>query len=585
MTARALTLAIRLLSAAAIGVTLGATTGCLPFFFGCGDTGWQPQTMLALGVDADLEALTYEDTGYTYLAVGTAGTVVNWSGTEGPIATFTVGTSDLHAVASFEGAWWVAGDGGSLFSSTDSGQTWVPADLGGTSANLRAITNVNGVVLVVGDEIVLARDAAGIWAEVTPPDTGWGELRGVFWDGARTYAVGRAGVVWSTEDPIGTWTAENLDVDTDLFDVGRIGYDVDAALVVVGATGTLVIRDSSGAWTVVDTGVSADLIDFSGSSVINSEGVVHEVGTDGSLVEVATLAGMRALYSNSPMSGLLAVGADGVSKSRDYFECIGGRPFMIEGQMQTASLDRSDAWCLAEPEPESLPLSTELAERLAAAWAEDGLYEHASVASFARFMLELLALGAPPALLHAAQAGIHDELHHAELCFALARRFGGTPLGPGPLAIPELALARTGDPVATALALLDEGCINESVAACEAADALEACVDAEVRATLEIIAADERRHATAAWAALRWLLDRYGEVVREPLRRRVAELAVAPSRPLAARDPLESALAAYGRSNAERRANVQRRVLGELVLPLARAMLSADPSTIAAARM
>lgn len=210
------------------------------------------------------------------------------------------------------------------------------------------------------------------------------------------------------------------------------------------------------------------------------------------------------------------------------------------------------------------------AKSAAAAWAQAGLYEHASVASFARFALELLALGAPPSLLREVSRASTDELHHAELCFGLARRFAGAPVEPGPLAIPKHAFARLGDPVATAVALFEEGCVNESIAACEAADAAELCSDAEVRAVLETLAQDERRHAVAAWAALRWLIEQYGEQVAAPLRARVAALRVAR---VSSDVPADEQLAAFGLLAPSRRAEVQRRVLRELVRPMALALV------------
>ncbi|MCA9546694.1 MAG: ferritin-like domain-containing protein, partial [Myxococcales bacterium] len=53
--------------------------------------------------------------------------------------------------------------------------------------------------------------------------------------------------------------------------------------------------------------------------------------------------------------------------------------------------------------------------RLADHWTRQALAEHASVASFARFALHLMAVGAPPDLLVAThQAGL-DEIEHARL--------------------------------------------------------------------------------------------------------------------------------------------------------------------------
>src|SRR5688572_6390900 len=54
--------------------------------------------------------------------------------------------------------------------------------------------------------------------------------------------------------------------------------------------------------------------------------------------------------------------------------------------------------------------------------------------------LDLIALGAPPALVAAAQRDALDEIRHAELCFSLARALDGGALGPAPF--PEVQRAR-----------------------------------------------------------------------------------------------------------------------------------------------
>ena len=54
------------------------------------------------------------------------------------------------------------------------------------------------------------------------------------------------------------------------------------------------------------------------------------------------------------------------------------------------------------------------------AWTADALLEHASVASFSRLSLALLAVGAPADLVALAHRAALDEIRHARLCFALA---------------------------------------------------------------------------------------------------------------------------------------------------------------------
>jgi hypothetical protein len=59
--------------------------------------------------------------------------------------------------------------------------------------------------------------------------------------------------------------------------------------------------------------------------------------------------------------------------------------------------------------------------------------EHASVAAFARFVLELLSAGAPLELVEGAGDAMRDELRHTQICFGLASAYAGAPIGPGPL--------------------------------------------------------------------------------------------------------------------------------------------------------
>jgi hypothetical protein len=563
MTARALTLAIRLLSTACAGVALGTMTGC-PFIFpGCGtENGWQEQRPISLGVDVDLEAVVplYENEGdryWTSLAVGAGGTVVAWGETitddtnEPFVDSFVVGGSALRGAAVSGAGWWVVGDGGMLAVTETRGQMWSTIDLG-TTANFHAIANHVDKLVVVGDEVVFTQDPNGNWVEVPAPSGSWGQLRAVYSDGTRIYAVGLAGVVWSSADPLGEWIAEDVGVDVDLFGVST-HYAGTMQILIAGAQGTVVLGDSSAGWTMLETNSTVDFIDCSGSTLLAADGVVSELDYEGELLPVGTFSGARALHFED-YNYLVTVGEAGSAVRVEHFVCVGGRPFVVDGRPRTATL---------------VGMPAEV-DRLAAAWAQAGLYEHASVASFARFGLELLTLGAPPELLRAVSRASTDELEHARLCFGLAHRFAGAPVGPGPLAIPGDVLARRGDPVATALALFEEGCVNESIAACEAADAAERCSDAQVKEVLETLAVDERRHAVAAWVALRWLIATHGERVAAPLRARVAALGAAAPRDVEVDD---ERLAEWGLLSPSRRAHVQRRVLSELVRPLALALV------------
>jgi hypothetical protein len=162
-------------------------------------------------------------------------------------------------------------------------------------------------------------------------------------------------------------------------------------------------------------------------------------------------------------------------------------------------------------------LSDETRRAVARGWLDDALAEHASVASFARATLELLAVAAPPALLAAHQRAGLQEIRHAERCFALARAYGGGAVDPGPIAVP---LPRGGGLARLACDTFVEGCVNETIGALLAARALEACTVTPVRDVLRIIAAEEAAHAALAWKTLAWALKEGGaEVARAVLDR------------------------------------------------------------------
>jgi hypothetical protein len=138
-------------------------------------------------------------------------------------------------------------------------------------------------------------------------------------------------------------------------------------------------------------------------------------------------------------------------------------------------------------------------------WLNDARFEHASIASFARFCLDLLAFGAPPELVERAQRAMGDELAHARACFALASAYAGRALGPGRL---ELAGVEPSHSLAEAAAsAVREGCVNETVAALTARQQADVTRDPVVRAVLERIASDEADHAELAFRFVAWALQ------------------------------------------------------------------------------
>jgi hypothetical protein len=190
-------------------------------------------------------------------------------------------------------------------------------------------------------------------------------------------------------------------------------------------------------------------------------------------------------------------------------ECTGelcgiGRPFLVNNTARVATPTSRDDW-RAGPLPNLSGLSNIDRADLATWWLDAALMEHASVAAFARFTLELMSLGAPPELVQDATRAMSDETRHAKVCFALASTYRGQALGPAKLAIDGALQVAT--PRAIVAATIREGCIGETLAALEAALAAERATDPVIVQTLKTIHADEGRHAALAWRFIRWALE------------------------------------------------------------------------------
>jgi hypothetical protein len=221
------------------------------------------------------------------------------------------------------------------------------------------------------------------------------------------------------------------------------------------------------------------------------------------------------------------------------------------------------------PMPTIMHDPMEIRRRIATAWTHDAMMEHASIASFARFALELLALGAPPKLLIQAQDAGTDEINHAMKCFAIASRFAGKKLGPGPLDVSGVEPAR--DVASIVAATVKEGCVVETISAMFAEARAEGAVEPDVRAAMKKIAADESRHAELAWQFVAWALGRGGEPVREVVLQALAEAKRPTSNPI---DPVLRGLPAplvraHGLLDEETSVRVRRQALEAIEARLA----------------
>ncbi len=256
-----------------------------------------------------------------------------------------------------------------------------------------------------------------------------------------------------------------------------------------------------------------------------------------------------------------------------WFEYCHGRAWLDAAGPVVATTTPGLGWGnpIAQDVANGLPEAVRAA--LAQAWLHDALAEHASVASFARTTLELLAVGAPFELVAAAQRAGSDEIDHAKRCFAIAGRYAGTALEPGALA---MLPTRPSKLVQLACDTFLEGCVGETTAALRVARQAAVCEHPVLRATLDGIAEDEARHAQLAWQTLTWTLEQGGDPVAQVVNALACKIALEqrlrppvhqPETILS--DPRHARLwAAHGRLNADREHAVRHDAWSGIVRPL-----------------
>ena len=250
-----------------------------------------------------------------------------------------------------------------------------------------------------------------------------------------------------------------------------------------------------------------------------------------------------------------------------------GRPFIVAQAPRWAKLAERADWNQASVTPNVRALSAQQRAQLHAHWARLGQMEHASIAAFARFSLQLLSLAAPPELVEACTTALADETKHTRLCFALASAYGGSAVGPGPLEVRDCFedVSLSG----IAKLVIREGCIGETVAALEALEAASAAQDPTVKAVLSQIARDEQRHAELAFKFLHWVLEQapglHAELAQD------AELALLETERATAahmNEPADGLLAAHGLPGSAARSTAQRSALQHVVRPLLSAVFA-----------
>ena len=260
--------------------------------------------------------------------------------------------------------------------------------------------------------------------------------------------------------------------------------------------------------------------------------------------------------------------------------CASGRPFLIEGAPRLAPVaDRAD-WRELAMLPRLTALDDLLRARLAEQWTRVALMEHASIAAFARFTLQLMSIGAPASLIEQSTRAMADETKHAKACFAVASTYASAPVGPGRLAVERSLDESSLEEIV--LNTIREGCVGETVAAIEAREAAEHASDPAVRELLLRISEDETRHAELAYRFVKWALSLGGAELERAVQREFAALA--------AKVPTEHSLTdgdhdllRHGIVPLFMRSVIRAQAVAEVILPCSRSLFRAEarPSSYA----
>jgi hypothetical protein len=250
-----------------------------------------------------------------------------------------------------------------------------------------------------------------------------------------------------------------------------------------------------------------------------------------------------------------------------------GRPFMVNGQPQQVDCVSDNGWT-TEASFDTGRLNREQRRRLGAHWKRMALAEHASVAAFARFTMQLMSIGAPADLVAQATRAQGDEIRHALDCLTVASELSDETLGLGGLNI-EGALTNATDVNNILIDTIREACVNETVSAAQCQAAADEAQEPTIKAMLTQIAIDEQRHATLAWRTVRWILTEHPDL--RDLAARTFEDAIA--HPFVTSDDPGTDLGAFGALSASQDQEVAASVIRQVIRPCMDALFGETPDT------
>eukprot|EP01083_Nonionella_stella_P036931 100728_1 len=147
-------------------------------------------------------------------------------------------------------------------------------------------------------------------------------------------------------------------------------------------------------------------------------------------------------------------------------------------------------------------------------WIEQGLAEHASIASFSRFSLELMSIGAPLWMIQLSNKAGLEEIKHTQISFDIANWYlhgmyqDRTCVTPNVFPQHSVNINADWNRIASDTAI--GGCLGETTAALTMRTQMYGNM---IDDYIDEIAMEEVRHAALAWVAVKWMIDHVSDDV------------------------------------------------------------------------
>ena len=234
---------------------------------------WTP---VNAGTTADLLAVHQPSSGQAWLG-GDGGVVRRLISGTWESRNIPNGVEDFVIFSRSSGWSFAAGTGGSIYRTTDGGDTWILQASGTTNALRDGNGFVGSVAIAVGDEgtIVKTTDGGVNWA-VKPSGT-TADLH-AYKDGASggVFAAGESGTMLRSTDGGETWDPVALGTSATIHDIDTSGQNANWMLA-VGEGGTVVrSTDAGSTWCLIDSETTADL--YATDMVLNAKFTVAGAG-------------------------------------------------------------------------------------------------------------------------------------------------------------------------------------------------------------------------------------------------------------------------------------------------------------------